>query len=115
MRAGIEHWKAQGLDFSRVFHAVQVSTPLYQTEEQDHALGHALDHQLIDRSKAAIERGEKVSVITPGRNTNRSIGAMLSAVVGGRYGPEGLPDDNHHIQFNGDTDPSLGHRTEERR
>src|SRR3546814_19886951 len=60
MRAGIEHWKAQGLDFSRVFHAVPVSTPLYQTEEQDHALGHALDHQLIDRSQADIERAEKV-------------------------------------------------------
>src|SRR3546814_13584830 len=93
MRAGIEHWKAQGLDFSRVFHAVPVSTPLYQTEEQDHELGHALDHQLIERSKAAIERGEKVSFITPVRNRNRSRGAMMSGVVAGRHGHEGMTDE----------------------
>src|SRR5690606_32367100 len=67
-RPGIDHWKAKGLDFTRVFHAVPTTTALYQTAEQDHALDHALDHQLIERSKAAIERGEKVSFITPVRN-----------------------------------------------
>ncbi|MGP1614011.1 MAG: glutamate synthase subunit alpha, partial [Pollutimonas bauzanensis] len=108
MRPGIEHWKAQGLDFSRVFHAVPTTTPLYQTQSQDHALDHALDHQLIERSKAAIERGEKVSFITPVRNRNRTIGAMLSGVVASRYGHEGLPDDTIHIQCNGAAGQSFG-------
>ena len=108
MRAGIEHWKAQGLDFSRVFHAIPTSTPLFQTQTQDHALDHALDHQLIERSKAAIERGEKVSFITPVRNRNRTIGAMLSGVVAARYGHEGLPDDTIHIQCNGTAGQSFG-------
>ena len=108
MRPGIDHWKAQGLDFSRVFHAVPSTTALYQTETQDHALDHALDHQLIERSKAAIERGEKVSFITPVRNRNRSIGSMLSGVVAARYGHEGLTDDTIHIQCNGAAGQSFG-------
>ncbi len=108
MRPGIEHWKAKGLDFSRVFHAVPSTAPLYQIQDQDHALDHALDHQLIERSKAAIERGEKVSFITPVRNRNRTIGAMLSGVVASRYGHEGLPDDTIHIQCNGAAGQSFG-------
>jgi glutamate synthase (NADPH/NADH) large chain len=107
-RKGIEHWKAQGLDFSKVFHAVETHGTLHQTQEQDHALAHALDHQLIERSKAAIERGEKVSFITPVRNRNRTIGAMLSGVVASHYGHEGLPDDTIHIQCNGTAGQSFG-------
>jgi glutamate synthase (NADPH/NADH) large chain len=108
MRPGIEHWKAKGLDFSRVFHAVASDTALRHTEEQDHALVHALDHQLSERSQAAIERGEKVSFITSVRNRHRTIGAMLSGLVAGRYGHEGLPDDTIHIQCNGTAGQSFG-------
>ncbi len=108
MRAGIEHWKARGLDFSRVFHRVETTSPLRQIEEQDHAIGNALDHQLIERSKAAIERGEKVSFITAVRNRNRTVGAMLSGVIAARYGHEGLPDDTIHIQCNGAAGQSFG-------
>ncbi|MBV6272638.1 glutamate synthase subunit alpha [Alcaligenaceae bacterium CGII-47] len=108
MRSGIDHWKARGLDFSRIFHAVQSDEPLYQALEQNHGLENALDHQLIERSKAAIENGEKVSFITPVRNRNRTIGAMLSGVLASRYGHEGLPDDTIHIQCNGAAGQSFG-------
>lgn len=101
MRAGIDHWKAKGLDFARVFHSPDTDTGRYHTEEQDHGLAAALDNQLIERSKAAIERGEKVSFIQPVRNRNRTVGAMLSGVVAHKYGHEGLPEDTIHIQFNG--------------
>ena len=108
MRAGIEHWKAKGLDFSRVFHQPEVDTPRLHTEGQDHGLENALDNQLIERSKNAIERGEKVSFIVPVRNRNRTIGAMLSGVVAHKYGHEGLPDDTIHIQCNGVAGQSYG-------
>ncbi|HEY9279902.1 MAG TPA: glutamate synthase-related protein, partial [Eoetvoesiella sp.] len=108
MRSGIEHWKAKGLDFTRVFHQVVSESPLRQVETQDHGLTGALDHQLIERSKAAIERGEKVSFITPVRNRNRTIGAMLSGVVAAQHGHEGLPDDTIHIQCNGSAGQSFG-------
>ncbi|OZI47238.1 glutamate synthase subunit alpha [Bordetella genomosp. 5] len=108
MRNGIEHWKAQGLDFQRVFHRAVSEEPVRHTEEQDHGLAGALDHQLIERSKPALERGEKVSFITPVRNRNRTIGAMLSGAVASRYGHAGLPDDTIHIQCNGTAGQSFG-------
>ncbi len=108
MRKGIEHWKARGLDFGRIFHQVPTEDPVRHAQSQDHGLSHALDHQLIERSKAALERGEKVSFITPVRNRNRTIGAMLSGEVARRYGHEGLPDDTIHIQCNGAAGQSFG-------
>jgi len=67
-----------------------------------------MDHQLIERSKSALERGEKVSFIVPVRNKNRTIGAMLSGEVARRFGHEGLPDDTIHIQCNGAAGQSFG-------
>lgn len=108
MRSGIDHWKAHGLDFTKVFYRPNVEGPLFQTEEQDHGLANALDHQLVERSKPAIERGEKVSFIVPVRNRNRSVGAMLSGEVARRHGQDGLADDSIHIQFNGSAGQSFG-------
>ncbi len=102
-RKGVAHWKAQGLDFSKVFALPNVSEkePRYQTLTQDHGLGSALDHILIEKSEPALERGEKVSFIVPIRNVNRTVGAMLSGEVAKKYGHLGLPDDTIHIQLNG--------------
>jgi glutamate synthase (NADPH/NADH) large chain len=107
-RSGIEHWKANGLDFARVFYQPTTDSPRRHTEGQDHGLDVALDHQLIERSLPALERGEKVSFIVPVRNRNRTIGAMLSGRVATRYGDEGLPDDTIHIQCNGTAGQSFG-------
>ncbi|AOB29473.1 glutamate synthase [Bordetella sp. H567] len=107
-RTGIDHWKARGLDFNRVFYQAPSEGPVRQTESQDHGLAAALDHQLIERSKPALERGEKVSFIVPVRNRNRTIGAMLSGAVASRYGHDGLPDDTIHIQCNGTAGQSFG-------
>jgi len=107
-RAGIDHWKANGLDFSRVFYQPQTDSSRRQIEEQDHGLDAALDHELIERSTAAIERGEKVSFIVPVRNRNRTIGTMLSGRIASKYGDEGLPDDTIHIQCNGTAGQSFG-------
>ena len=106
--AAIKHWKAKGLDFSKVFHQVASTQPLYHTESQDHGLDKALDHLLIERARPAIEKGEKVSFITPVRNRNRTVGAMLSGMVAAKYGHDGLPDDTIHIQCNGTAGQSFG-------
>jgi glutamate synthase (NADPH/NADH) large chain len=106
----IAHWKAKGLDFSKIFHQPEVpaSEPRYQVEEQDHGLEKALDHKLIQQAQLAIEKGEKVSFISPVKNLNRSVGAMLSGVVAKKYGHEGLPDDTIHIQLQGTAGQSAG-------
>jgi glutamate synthase (NADPH/NADH) large chain len=98
----ISHWKAQGLDFSKIFYLPPASSePRYHQGTQDHGLDKALDHKLIAQAKPAIERGEKVSFISPIKNLNRTAGAMLSGEVAKKYGHEGLPDDTIHIQLQG--------------
>lgn len=104
----IEHWKAQGLDFSKIFYRRDSVAPRHHTENQDHGLEHALDHKLIAQAQPALERGEKVSFITPIRNQNRTVGAMLSGVVAQKYGHGGLPDDTIHIQLQGTAGQSVG-------
>jgi glutamate synthase (NADPH) large chain len=99
----ISHWKAQGLDFSNIFYqpkSVQ-GLSVYHTEYQEHGLEKALDHKLIAQAKAALEKGERVSFISPVRNVHRTVGTMLSGEVAKRYGHAGLPDDTIHIQLQG--------------
>ncbi|WP_101047698.1 glutamate synthase-related protein [Macromonas nakdongensis] len=109
VRKGIEHWKAQGLDFGRLFAQPQVpaDVPRLHVAEQDHGLDKALDNVLIAKSKAAIEKGEKVQFMEVARNVNRSVGAMLSGAVT-RVHPEGLPDDTIRIQLEGTGGQSFG-------
>jgi glutamate synthase (NADPH/NADH) large chain len=108
-RKGIEHWKARGLDFSRLFHqpAVPADVPRYQVELQDHGLERALDNKLIERCRPAIDKGEKVQFMEDARNVNRSVGAMLSGELI-RKRPEGLPDHTIFIQTEGTGGQSFG-------
>ena len=108
-RKGIAHWKAQGLDFSRLFALPQVpdDVPRYQTMAQEHGLERALDNALIAKSRPAIDKGEKVKIMEVVRNVNRSVGAMLSGAVT-KIHPEGLPDDSIRIQLEGTGGQSFG-------
>jgi glutamate synthase domain-containing protein 3 len=108
-RKGIAHWKARGLDFSRVFHrpAMPADVARRHVDVQDHGLEHSLDRKLIERSLAAIERGEKVQFMEDARNVNRSVGAMLSGELI-RQRPEGLPDHTLFIQMEGTGGQSFG-------
>ena len=108
-KKGISHWKARGLDFSRVFHLPQVGAevPRRQVEEQDHGLAKALDVKLIEKCRPAIERGEKVHFMEGTRNVNRTVGAMLSGELI-RHRPEGLPDQTIFIQMEGTGGQSFG-------
>jgi glutamate synthase (NADPH/NADH) large chain/glutamate synthase (ferredoxin) len=108
-RQGIEHWKASGLDFGRLFAQpnVPADVPRYQTLEQDHGLEKSLDNVLIAKSRAAIDHGEKVKIMEMARNVNRSVGAMLSGAVTQAH-PEGLPDDTIRIQLEGTGGQSFG-------
>ena len=109
MRRGIEHWKARGLDFSRMFAmpAVTADVPRYHVAEQEHGLEKSLDNVLIAKSRAAIDKGEKVQFMEVARNVNRSVGAMLSGALT-KVHPEGLPDDTIRIQLEGTGGQSFG-------
>ncbi len=109
-KKGIEHWKARGLDFSRIFHLpdIPADVPRYNTETQDHGLEKALDHRLIELAQPALERGEKVSIDMPIRNINRTAGTMLSGEIARKYGHDGLPDGTIQIRFAGSAGQSIG-------
>jgi glutamate synthase (NADPH/NADH) large chain len=110
MKKGIEHWKARGLDFSRVFYMPKMPAEVARQhcEKQTHGLEKALDNRLIELAAPALERGEKVTIDTPIRNINRTVGTMLSWRIAQRYGHEGLPDDTIHIRLAGSAGQSFG-------
>ncbi|WP_350016307.1 glutamate synthase-related protein [Rhodanobacter sp. IGA1.0] len=113
VRQGIAHWKARGLDFSRVFHRPEVPAEVARrhVESQDHGLekgGKALDHVLIEKARAALEQGEKTSFMLGVRNVNRTVGTLLSGEVARRHGHAGLPDDTIHVQLSGVAGQSFG-------
>jgi glutamate synthase domain-containing protein 3 len=110
MRKGVEHWKAKGLDFSRVFHMPKMppEVAVYHCEKQDHGLDKALDHRLIELALPALERKEKVTIEIPIRNINRTVGTMLSGEIARRYGHEGLPHDTIHVRLAGSAGQSFG-------
>jgi glutamate synthase (NADPH/NADH) large chain len=110
MQQGVDHWKAKGLDFSRIFHmpAVGPDVARFHCEAQDHNIGGALDHQLIERARPALERGEKVAFDMPVKNINRTVGTMLSNQVASRYGHAGLPDETIHVRMSGTAGQSFG-------
>ena len=108
-RKGLSHWKAQGLDFTKLFYQPKLSGSAvnYHTQTQDHGLDKALDNVLIQKSKLAIEHGERIQFMEVARNVNRTVGAMLSGEVT-RHHPEGLPDDTIRIQLEGTGGQSFG-------
>ncbi|MBK9574918.1 MAG: glutamate synthase subunit alpha [Rhodoferax sp.] len=108
-RKGLEHWKASGLDFRRLFAQpnVPADVPRFHVESQDHGLERALDVSLIAKCRPAIDKGEKVQFMEMARNVNRSVGAMLSGAVT-QVHPEGLPDNTIHIQLEGTGGQSFG-------
>ena len=109
-RQVIEHWKAKGLDFSKLFYKplAPAGVSISNSEAQDHNLGRVLDRRLIAESQAALDRGAPVRIVTPIRNTDRTAGAMLSGEIAKRYGHEGLPTDTINVKFSGTAGQSFG-------
>jgi len=108
-KKAISHWKAKGLDFTKVFFqpAVPADVPRLHVSTQDHGLEKALDHKLIAKAKAAIEKGEKVQFMEDVRNVNRSVGAMLSGELI-KHHPDGLADESIFVQMEGTGGQSFG-------
>ena len=110
MRKAIEHWKAKGLDFTKIFHKPQAknNSPLYCIMAQDHGLDKALDNKLIQLSLEALDHKKPVTLNLEVRNVNRTVGTMLGSELTRRHGAEGLPDDTITINFTGSGGQSFG-------
>jgi len=106
----IAHWKAKGVDFSRLFAKPDAprGVAIYKCEPQDHKIATILDRKLIAEARPAIDRGASVRIVTAIKNTDRTCGAMLSGEIAKRYGHAGLPDDTVHIKLTGTAGQSFG-------
>ena len=104
------HWKARGVDLSRLLHQVPLKpgAALRQTTTQNHGLEGALDNRIIADCQPALEHRQPVQLAYEVRNVNRTVGAMLSGEVARRYGHEGLPTDTIRINLKGVAGQSLG-------
>ncbi|MCJ2184315.1 glutamate synthase large subunit [Novosphingobium sp. 1949] len=103
MKKAITHWKAKGVDLSKILYQAPLgdSPSLNWSQTQDHGLEFALDNALIEAAAPALESGEAVRIEKPVINVNRTVGAMLSGEVARRYGHKGLPDNTIHIALTG--------------
>jgi len=106
----INHWKAKGLDFTRIFAKPNVDpdVALFNCEVQNHGLDKALDNELINQARPALDDKTPVKIEMPVRNINRTVGAMLSGEIANRYGHAGLDDDTIHILMQGTAGQSFG-------
>jgi glutamate synthase (ferredoxin) len=110
-QAAIDHWKAQGFDFSNILYQPDLGAEVgrFRRIDQDHGLDRSLDvTTLLDICRPAIERGEKVTAKLPIRNVNRVVGTITGSEVTKRWGAAGLPDDTIRIQFTGSAGQSFG-------
>jgi glutamate synthase (NADPH/NADH) large chain len=110
MKKAIDHWKAKGVDLSRILHRVQPKpgVAIHNCEAQNHGLETALDHDLIAAAKPAIESGQPIRIERTIRNVDRTTGAMLSGEIARRHGHAGLPEDTISVRFEGTAGQSFG-------
>ncbi len=109
-QSAIKHWKAQGLDFTKLFFkpAEADHVNIHRTTDQDHPIKDILDRKLIELAKPALEDGTPVKAELPIRNTDRTAGAMLSGEIARKYGHAGLAEDTIWITLNGVAGQSFG-------
>ena len=105
----VDNWKVKGIDLSRLLSLAPRSDEVgvYCRQEQDHGLEQALDHQLIALAQDALERQKPVNINLPIRNSNRTVGAMLSGKIAKKWGEEGLPPGTININFTGSAGQSF--------
>jgi len=110
MTKAVSHWKAKGVDLSRILYSVtpKPGVAIHHREKQNHGLESALDHELIAASLPSIENGQPVRLERGIRNVDRTVGAMLSGEVAKRHGHAGLPEDTISVKFTGTAGQSFG-------
>jgi glutamate synthase (NADPH/NADH) large chain len=106
----IKHYKASGLDLSSILYKPEKAktVPNHNTTTQDHALENVLDFDIIKAAIPSIYRKEKTRVTFDIKNTDRSVGAILSNEISKIYGSQGLPDDTILVDFTGSAGQSFG-------
>ena len=106
----VKHWKTKGMDFEKLFHKPDPwkGDTLYRSQKQDHDIHKILDRKLIKESEKAINKFQPVQIKSEIKNTDRSVGAMLSGEIAKIHGHKGLADDTINIKLQGTAGQSFG-------
>ncbi|MEJ7826191.1 MAG: glutamate synthase-related protein, partial [Solirubrobacteraceae bacterium] len=106
----IEHWKARGVDLSNILKQLKLpeGAPLHRIRPPDPVLEDAMDWELVEAARAAIEDGEAVTIEREVRNVNRCVGGILSSTIAERHGAGGLPSGSIDVEFRGSAGQSFG-------
>jgi glutamate synthase domain-containing protein 2/glutamate synthase domain-containing protein 3 len=110
VRGAINHYKAKGLDFSAIFQQPDISDEckIRLTNHQPSKIDNHIDWQILEKAESAIEKKEKTIIEMPIRNTNRTVGSILSNRIVLKHGPDGLPDGTLEVVFCGSAGQSFG-------
>ncbi len=110
MSTAIEHYKAEGIDLSKILYKPSNSeeVEVYNTQIQDHGLDKVLDFDIITQAHPSIYRKEPMSLSFDIKNTDRTVGAILSNEISKIHGAKGLPEDTLQLNFNGSAGQSFG-------
>ena len=111
MRAAIEHWKAKGLDYSKLLYKPQLGPEVgtYCQMQQDHLLDKSLDkREILKQAQPAIQNGKPVTIDLPIVNTDRVVGTLTGAEISRQHGADGLPEDTVQVNLTGSAGQSLG-------
>lgn len=106
----LKHWKWDKLDLSPIFHKVEVPSHvgIHKQIDQEVDLDQVLDRKLIATAIPALEQAIPVQGFFEIKNTDRSVGAMLSNEISKIYGSVGLPEDSIHFTFSGSAGQTFG-------
>ncbi|MFD3155995.1 glutamate synthase large subunit [Haloimpatiens sp. FM7330] len=110
VKDAVEHWKAQGIDFSNILYKPDMPKRIkpYCVLEQDHGIDKAMDHNLIQIAKPALEDKKSVKGSFEIKNTDRTVGTMLSGKIIKNHGENGLKEDTIVFKFIGSAGQSFG-------
>lgn len=102
--------KVEKLDLSRLmyFPVEAKENAIHHIKNQEHKLDDALDISLITTSRMAIDKAMPTVMTKTIKNTNRTVGAMLSGEIAKKYGNAGLPEDTIQFTFTGSAGQSFG-------
>ena len=110
MEDAIKNYKTKGINLSKILFKPDVpeSTSIRNNSKQNHNLKKVIDFKILSEAKLAIEKRVKMSLSYQIKNTDRTVGAILSNEISKLYGEKGLPDDTLKLNFKGAAGQSFG-------
>ena len=110
MKKALDHYKAQGIDLSAILYKPEVPPQVKErnTQTQDHGLENVLDFDILSQAHPALYRKEKQHLEYRIKNTNRTVGAILSNEISKIHGAGGLPKHTLSLKFRGTAGQSFG-------